>query len=162
MGDMDSLYTVLDSVLGLFDKLLDVESSKLDAIALNNIDKLDESMLAEQAMTLELKGLDLRRERVQSELGLDGLTLKQIIAKTDGEDAARLGGYYERLSEKNQELDVSIECTNKFIELHLRSIDFMLYRLDEQKSGEESAAYEKSGEVSADEGRSPRFKPTKI
>lgn len=161
MGEMKKLFDVMDDVLELFDRLMVVENSKLDAIAVNDVDKLDEHMRAEQACTMELRSLDARREHVQEELGFKGYTMRQIIDATSGEEKEKLQEIYETLQIKTEELQIAVDCTKKFIELHIQSLDFLLAQMGGQKH-EEEIAYQQSGEKKSEEPDKPRFTSKKV
>lgn len=161
MGEMKKLFDVMDDILELFDRLMEVENSKLDAIAVNDVDKLDEHMRAEQACTMELRSLDARREQIQSELGFDGYTMRQIIEASSGEDKEKLREMYETLQVKTEELQVAVDCTKKFIELHIQSLDFLLAQMGGHKK-EEETAYHQSGEKKNGEPDKPRFTSKKV
>ena len=163
MRDLTALYKLLDSVVSLFDKLLAVETEKLDAIAVNDVEKLDEYMLSEQALTMELRSLDAKREKEQSVLGFENFTLNSIIQAVDGDspdDAAKLKDLMETLEQKTDELTVAVACTRKFIELHLQSIDFVLAKMGEQR--EKEGSYQSSGEKSEQDSRPTQFTPRKV
>lgn len=163
MKDLASLYKLLDSITVLFDKLLVVENDKLDAIAANDVEKLDGFMLSEQALTMELRSLDAKREKLQTELGYDKYTLKEIISSLLPEspgDAERLRTVMGLLEQRTEELTLAVECTKKFIELHLQSIDFVLARMGEQRDRENS--YQSTGEKSGDDEVPAKFTPRKV
>ena len=161
MRDLQALFSVLDSLSSLFDRLIEVETEKLGAIAINDIAKLDEFMKTEQAISLELKGLDSKREAVQAELGFSGLPMGEIIEKTEGEDAQKLNNIYLSLQEKVEDLNGAIECTKKFIALHLQSLDLLEMRMKTQHE-EESGSYEKTGRKKPEDDAGPRFTSRKV
>jgi hypothetical protein len=143
MENLRDFYTILENHIALFDGLTSLEAQKLEAIVENDIDRLDAYMRAEQAYTLELRGLDIKREKIQENLGIAGLTLSAIIERTEGEQKKKLTDLYTNLRDKIEDLDAAITCTKKFIELHLDSIGFLEDKLKKQRA--EGAPYEKSG-----------------
>ena len=160
MGDINQLCSVLNSICTLFDRLLVVENNKLDAIAINDVDMLDEYMRAEQAFTMELRGLDARREKILEDLGLSGLTMSTIIERYSGEDRTKLSVIFEKLQERTEEIQVAVACTKRFIELHLQSLDLVLDRMGEQKAVD--ASYVQTGEKKDDLDEVMRFATRKV
>ena len=153
-GGFDSFKSVIQETLALFDDLIALENKKMDAITENDVALLDQYMNDEKAYLLQMRGLDYKREKMQGQLGSDGLTFRQMIDKFDGGEKEALNALYEELSSKSSELKKSISNTRKFIDLHLNSINALLEKLDG------AATYDKKG---AKEQKPPpaRFTPTK-
>lgn len=160
MDRLTSLYTVLNNVMSLFDRLLIAENAKLDAIAVNDVDKLDECMRCEQAFTMELRSLDAKRESVQAGLGFDGMTLSEIIAALPSDQTQKLSGIMEELQQRTDELTVAVSCTKNLIELHLQSLDLVLESMGSQVTRDVS--YESSGEKNEELNVPPKFSPKKV
>lgn len=154
----EKFYALLNNLVDLFDRLLHVESDKLDAIAVNDIEKLDEYMKTEQAFTLEMRSLDQKREALQEEMGLKGLTISQIIEKAPADQKEKLDHYRNVLIDKKEELELSLQCTRKFIEMHIVSLDVLISQLGPEK--QETAGYEKDGK--AKEEDNPKFTSKKV
>ena len=155
MSDFNSFCQVIRDTLALFDELNDYENKKLDAIAANDVIQLDQYMNDEQAYLMKMRGLDQKREKLQKQLGVPGLTFKEIIEKFDGGDKETLAGLYDELSSKSADLKNAISATKRAIDMHLNSISALLEKIE----GAEGT-YDNKGEK---EQKSPpeRFKPTK-
>lgn len=157
---LTGLYAVLESVISLFDKLLVTENAKLDAIAVNDVDKLDEYMRAEQAFTMELRSLDAKREKIQAELGFDGLTLSGIVDSLPQGESEKLSDIMEQLQQRTDELTVAVNCTKNLIELHLQSLDIVLESMGSQVKRDVS--YESTGEKNEEVNVPPKFSSKKV
>ena len=156
MENFNAFCAVLESHISLFEGLMSVETQKLSAIAGNDIDKLDQHMKSEQAYALELRGLDAKREMIQAKLGCAGLPLNQIIEKSEGERKKKLLALYLNLKDRIEDLDATIACTKKFIELHLNSIDLLEARMKTQRNESEKPGSKKSDD------KPPRFTSVKV
>ena len=154
-GDFDFFCKTLNDTLVLFDDLIALENKKVDAIAENDITLLDQYMNDEQAFLLQMRSLDYKREKTQGQLGVPGLTFRQLAEKFEGTEKEALDSLYEDLSAKTTELKEAIAGTKKLIEMHLSSISAVLEKID----GNEGV-YNKSGEKEPKEPPK-RFTPTK-
>lgn len=157
MAEYRKLISLMDELISLFREIIELENNKLDAIAVNDVQKIEEFMKDEQVMTLKLKGLDSKRDAVQAACGLDGLTLKEIVGKVQSPDAEILAEKDEQLRFLVEELQTATACTQKFIELHLHSLDMLLAQLDEPPKNE---TYDNLGEKQKEEQK--RFSPKKV
>jgi len=152
-GDFDQFCKILSETLTVFDDLLGLESKKIDAIAENDVNLLDQYMNDEQVFLLQMRSLDSKREKVLTQLA-PGLTFRQLLERFEGSERKTLDKLYEELSARSKELKSAITGTRKLIEMHLNSISALLEKID----GE--GIYNKSGEKEPPEPPK-RFKPTK-
>jgi len=84
MNNYAEIKEVIEEYIKLMDLLIDFEQKKLNAVKDKDIQKLDSFLKEEQVYLLKLKGLDQKREGIQKKLGVEGLTYRQIIEKTEG------------------------------------------------------------------------------
>jgi len=160
LDKLTGLFSLLKSVIALFDKLLATESDKLNAIAANDVDKLDEYMRVEQAFTMELRSLDAKREKLQAELGFEGYSLSEIVDAVPRGESDILCGLMEVLRQRTEELTAAVNCTKNLIELHLNSLDLVLESMGSQVTRETS--YESTGEKSEEVNVPPKFSSRKV
>ncbi len=85
MEDYAEIRGIIDEYITLMDKLIDFEQEKLQAVKVKDLKKLDAFLKEEQAYLLKLRGLDQKREKLQKQLGAEGLTYRQIIERTEGD-----------------------------------------------------------------------------
>ena len=140
MQDIQKLHDILTELTAIFEELFELESVKIDAIAANDIPKLDNCMKDEQVISMRLRGLDAKREKVQAELRMPGLTFKEIIERAEGEEKETLSEAYIQLEGRLACVKEATECSKKYIELHLKSLDFLLTQLDHVKNNPDSQA----------------------
>lgn len=158
MANYKKLFDLMDSLIELLDEIIKLENLKLDAIAVNDVKKLENFMKDEQVLTLRLKGMDSKREAAQQELGFDGMSLGQIVEKLESPYREELAQKEEHLHTQVQEVQTATACTNKFIQLHLQSLDMLLEQLEEPYKNEQ---YDNAGEKRKDDAPT-KFTPKKI
>ncbi len=134
MGDFTKFKTVIQDLVDLFNDLAEVEHKKLRAISDNNLKALEDSMKEEQAGIMRLRGLEKRREESQRDLGLSGLSFKEIIEKLDGEKVLAMGELYTSLEEALSIFNKNADSAKTAIETNLYSIDAVLAQLQNGKN----------------------------
>ena len=82
---MDSFIAVIDDFIEVIDKLITLNKEKIEVAKVNDIFSMDEIIKQEQAISLKLKGIEKKRESVQTELGFENMTFSQIIGDVRGE-----------------------------------------------------------------------------
>ena len=155
--DFVVFFETLRDTICLFDELLVFENEKLDAVAANDVDRLDRRLNEEQACLLRMKNLDAKREQLQQKLGYADMTLKQIAEQIGGAEQAALLALYDELSAKSTELKDAIATTKKFIDLHINAIGILLENLE---TG--GATYTSDGEKAAETATPQRFESKKV
>lgn len=133
---------LMDEYITLFDQLIAFESKKLDAIAANNVELLDLQMKDEQAYLLKLKGLDIKREKLQKQMSMENLSFREIISKLEGEKKVILQNSFEILTKRTEEMKAAANSTKLYIELHLHSLNLLISKLG---GNEQNTGYDKNG-----------------
>ena len=119
---MEFFKNLLGEYIACVDVLIEVEDRKLECISKNDVTLLGDIMKEEQALSLKLRGLDIKRDKWQQESSYDSLTFKQIIEKLPS-NQADFYKLYELLSSKLKQLDSCILSSKKLIEVHLHNVD---------------------------------------
>lgn len=120
---MNNFITVIEDLIQLLKDLVQIEQTKLDAVAKNRVSIVEDCMNQEQAAVLKLKGLDKKRENCQEHLGYKGYTFQQILAETTGEEHYQLKGLFETLSHYVRIFQDTNESARTIIEINLHSIN---------------------------------------
>ena len=71
-------FGVLQDLAGVLDRLTPLAQQKAEAVRANDLLALDEVLKQEQALSLSLRGLELKRQKLMSPLGLDGIPLSEL------------------------------------------------------------------------------------
>lgn len=132
---MDSLCTILQESLELYENFIKVEYEKYGAVIKDDIKKLDEVISEEQVFYLKVKGLEQKREQLIESMGMKDKTLKEIISMSNQEDSARLTLLYDKLLIALTEFKkINLECKT-IVEVRLHRIDAVMNKLGEKDNG---------------------------
>ena len=71
-------FGVLRELAGVLDRLTPLARQKAEAVRANDLLALDEVLKQEQALSLSLRGLELKRQKLAIPLGLDGAPLSRL------------------------------------------------------------------------------------
>ena len=122
MNEYSFFIEIIKEFIQLFEALVSVEQTKLDAAVNNKVSFVEECMNKEQAAVLKLKGLEHRREDAQKALGLQDLTFRQILEKVPEDVRSELSPLFDRLSELVQSFQSVSDSAKEIIELKLHMI----------------------------------------
>ena len=84
-------FGVLRELCGVLDRLTPLARQKAEAVRASDLTALDEVLKQEQALSLNLRGLELKRQKLAPQLGLDGVPLSGLLERCPPElaDEAR-------------------------------------------------------------------------
>ena len=114
MKDLKCLADLLDKLLVIQQKLLDLENIKTGVLLKGDADELDAIVKLEQPLIMSCENIEKQRDCLQEKMGLKGVALKQIISDHQGFEGNRLQIQYDLLSEITDEIK-TINNTNKQI-----------------------------------------------
>ncbi|MBS4981885.1 MAG: flagellar export chaperone FlgN [Lachnospiraceae bacterium] len=100
MNEYASFIGVIKEFIQLFETLIPIEQKKLDSAIHNQVSFVEDCMNQEQAAVLRLRGLELKRQKVQKELGMENLTFKQLIEEAPEDIKDSLVPLFNELNEK--------------------------------------------------------------
>ncbi|ADL05954.1 flagellar export chaperone FlgN [Lacrimispora saccharolytica] len=120
---MNDFIAVIEDMIQLFQELIHIEQSKLEAAAKNRITHVEECMNQEQAAILKLRGLDKKRETCQEQLGYKNDTFQQILLKTSGAEHNQLKQLFDSLTYEVRLFQETNESARSMIEINLHMIN---------------------------------------
>lgn len=120
---MNEFIAVIEDFILLFQELIQIEETKLEAAKKNRITHMEDCMNREQAAILKLRGLEKKREAAQEKLGFKGYTFQQILAETTDGDGDRLRILFNTLSDRVRHFQETNECARSMIEINLHMIN---------------------------------------
>lgn len=126
MHDLSAFEKVIEQLVELFDRMIPLEQSKLDAVSHNQISQLEDIIKKEQAEIMVLRGLDQKRERTQEELGWKGLTFQEILKKLPEEQKADLQKLFDELAGRVKSFQSVTESSKTMMEVNLHAINEMI------------------------------------
>ena len=119
---------VLEELSGVLDRLTPLAMQKAEAARAGDLLAMDEVLKQEQALGLNLRGLELKRQKLVPQLGLDGVPLSGLVERCPAglADEARKAAAALRKS-----YEIYRSCSNmarNTLELNLHQIDKYLER----------------------------------
>ena len=116
----------LSGLCGQLDQLARVEGDKISAVRGYDLAALDECMKQEQAMALSLRGSEQKRDRMLSQLGLAGVSLRDLPKRCPPEYADETSQMVERLLRAYQILQSVHEPARSLLERQLHLVEGQL------------------------------------
>jgi hypothetical protein len=120
---MNEFITVIEDLTELFQELIQIEQTKLEAVKKNRITYVEDCMNKEQAAILKLRGLERKRELCQEKLGFEGDTFQTILSKTSGDEHIMLNGMFNTLSDHVRLFQEINDSARTMIEINLHKIN---------------------------------------
>lgn len=164
MDNYMKIKDIMEEYIKLMDKLIDFEQEKLETIKEKNTELLDKFLKEEQVYLLQLRGLDQKRETIQKELNLEGLTYRQIIDKTESSIRSELEKSYNVLSEKTNQFKELLNTIKTYIDIKLHTIDAFKEKFGAEPSQNvQNGIYDKiANQQSSSNNHTSKFKSTKV
>ncbi|MGC4019596.1 MAG: hypothetical protein QM793_10515 [Muricomes sp.] len=129
---MNEFQEVIQKLILLFQELTSIESKMLDAAKGEHIAVLESHMLKEQAAIMQLRGLEREKDRVQAELGYDGLSFHEILEKLSEEERTHFLPLFDGLSREIQMFQEVHEDLTLIMEVNLRNLNKKLNNTESQ------------------------------
>lgn len=119
---MEGLTEVLEEITALLDEYRPLEEEKLKAIQENKVSFVEACMRKEQALLLQMKGLEKKREEVLEANGWSGKTLREVMEGLDEEERRKVQPVFDALTFSIQNFNSLNEESMKLIRLNLHRI----------------------------------------
>ena len=116
----------LSGLCGQLDQLARVEGDKIAAVRGYDLAALDECVKQEQALALALRGSEQKRDRMLAQLGLAGVTLKDLPRRCPPEYTRETGQAVEQLLRAYQVLQSVQEPARSLLERQLHNVEEQL------------------------------------
>lgn len=126
--DQTPLLSFFSELQQVLEQLTQLQSEKITAARAHDLDALNECMKREQAISLSLRGLEQRRNKLLQALGLSGVQLMDAAKHCAPELRPALGKAVERLKTQYTVLQSAQEAARTLFENDLRSINQELER----------------------------------
>lgn len=104
MYNLKELIEFMEEYAEFFDKMVDVEEEKLNAILSYNLKELEKSVASQQSIQLYLERMEKKREAVQERANLTGKTISQIISLAENSEKDALQEIFERIQESVEDV----------------------------------------------------------
>lgn len=119
------LLPLLSRLSDLIRQLDDEEEAKLTAISQGQHKALDTILATEQALILELRGLERSRISILSGIGQDGVSFREILEQEDDDGRQRLTPLFEELTHNAGKLKNALENSDRMIKVRLHQIQLL-------------------------------------
>ena len=124
---MDASYQtyleLLRELSGSLERLAQLAQDKASAVRQDDLIGLDEVLKQEQAMTLNLRGLEQRRLKLASQLGLNGTSLSDLPGRCPPELELQAGQMVEQLNRRYSVYRSCADMARNLLELNLHQIE---------------------------------------
>ena len=129
MAEFRDYLTFLESLQKELEKLNGIEQRKIAAVRAGDLETLDACMKQEQAASLSLRGQEQRREALLTELGMQGVSLRELAEHAPQTLRAETAQKVEALLRTYQVLSSSQSAARTMMEANLHRIEKQLDQL---------------------------------
>ena len=130
--------TFLGKLSGTLEELAQVEREKHDAASQGDLGRVEACMKKEQVMSLTLRGYDQKRDKMLSELGLRGVSLRQLEDHSPDELQLETKAVVEELRRQYKLFQAASQVARDTLEVNLRAIE----QLQDRQAGDAAEAEE--------------------
>ncbi|NBI10031.1 hypothetical protein D1641_08355 [Colidextribacter sp. OB.20] len=138
MAGWQDYLKLMRELTGSLEALAQVEREKNAAASRGDLAGVEECMRREQVMSLTLRGYDQRRDKLLSQLGLEGVTLSQLEDHSPDELQLETKAVVEELRRQYKLFQAASQVARDTLEINLRSIE----QLQAKRAGDTSEAEE--------------------
>ncbi|MDR3765419.1 MAG: flagellar export chaperone FlgN [Butyricicoccus sp.] len=129
-NQFDSLIQLMRDLTKTLDQLTTVQKAVASAVHADDLTALGECMKKENALSLTLRNIDQKREKLQQELGLSGVKLSELPAKIpDEETRGVVKQVAEELNAQYRVMQSAAEVARSALECSLYEVENMMTRM---------------------------------
>ncbi|WP_352400306.1 flagellar export chaperone FlgN [Anaerotignum sp.] len=129
---------VVLSLIQLIETLINIEQDKLKAVSTNDLDLLNSCIKNEQVQVLKLRGLDKKREQIQTDLGYENLSFREIIKLLPIEQQAESKKLFTILQQTTNQFNALNGSVKTALDVNLHSINTTLSKLNLNPDNEQN------------------------
>lgn len=116
------LLLVLSRLSEVLRRLNSEEEAKAAAASSGHHDQLDSILTAEQALILELRGLEQKRISILNQTGWKNASFRQILEQEDEDGKQRLAPLFEELTRNSDQLRNTKDNADRILKVRLHQI----------------------------------------
>jgi FlgN protein. len=140
MDELALLCGLLEKQYAVQKKLLELENDKTLILAKGEDSKLDQFIKQEQPLMMETNNLEKQRETLLKKMGMESLTLKETIERTQSPLKSELNDIFRKLSDVLDQLKNVNQFNMKLLNLRLQTVKNINAQLGVQ---DESVTYKR-------------------
>ena len=122
-GAWGDYLTLLGRVTRALEELTGVEQEKIRAVNERDLPAVEQCMKKEQVCSLNLRGLDQKREKLMDQLGLRGVPLREIMSRCPPGAEQETKEAAEALRRQYAIFQTTSEASRNALEIHLHIIE---------------------------------------
>lgn len=134
MSQIHELETLFNNFASLFDQLSTLQKEKMEAVHQDDLQRIDHCMQQEQALVLQLRGLQRQKDSLHEALGLSGVPLKKISEHLSSADRTLLAPSISRFQTAYQIYQSAAAASRALLESTLQEIDRQLAHMKKPAS----------------------------
>ena len=116
---------LLDSLGGTLEELTGLEQEKARAVSQGDLPAVEEIMKREQVISLSLRGLDQKRDKMLAEMGLSGVPLRELAGRAPEGVFQQAKEAAERLRQRYDVFQSASQVARDTLEINLHAIEKM-------------------------------------
>ena len=120
------LFEFLDKLGGKLDELTELQKEKTRAVRMDDLLAVNECMKKEQVISLSLRGMEIQREKLLRELGLEKFPLSAMPEHGPSEVRAEARRAAQRLRDRYLIYKSAAQTSRSALEMNLHQIEKML------------------------------------
>ena len=122
-GAWGDYLTLLGRVTRALEELTGVEQEKIRAVNERDLPAVEQCMKKEQVCSLNLRGLDQKREKLMDQLGMRGVPLREIMSRCPPGAEQETKEAAEALRRQYAIFQTTSEACRNALEIHLHIIE---------------------------------------
>lgn len=122
-GAWGDYLTLLGRVTRALEELTGVEQEKIRAVNERDLPTVEQCMKKEQVCSLNLRGLDQKREKLMDQLGMRGVPLREIMSRCPPGAEQETKEAAEALRRQYAIFQTTSEASRNALEIHLHIIE---------------------------------------
>ena len=125
-GSYQALFEFLDKLGGKLEELTELQKEKTRAVRLDDLMAVNECMKKEQVLSLSLRGMEIQREKLLKELGLEKFPLSAMPEQCPPEIRAEARAAAQRLRDRYLIYKSAAQTSRSALEINLHQIEKMI------------------------------------
>lgn len=129
-NQFDSLIQLMQDLTKTLTQLTAVQKDVASAVHTDDLTALGECMKKENALALTLRNIDQKREKIQQQLGLEGVKLSELPGKVSDEEARpKVKQAAEELQAQYRVMRSATEVARSALECSLYEVESMMTKM---------------------------------
>lgn len=142
MTHIEEFGKLLDDFSKVFEQLTSLQQEKIQAVQQDDLQSLDHCMQREQALSLQIRGLQRKKDKTHEALGMQAVSLRQVPEHLSAEDRAQIEPAISHFQTAYEIYSSSATASRAVLETVLQEIN---HALEESKAPPQAKAPNRQG-----------------